>query len=108
MTLWVRDPAVPPVVGACPPRPFKNPWVPISYKVLRSPDLYKTKSRSQKPAMEKNPGENITTVEVDPITGEYYVTIPEWILNDFGWYEGTEVNMEVDRESIIITELKGD
>ena len=108
MTLWVRAPAVPPVVGACPPPAFKNPWVPISYKVLRSPALYKTKMETQKPAMEKNPGENITTVEVDPITGEYYVTIPEWILNDFGWYEGTEVNMEVDGESIIITELKGD
>jgi len=108
VTLWVRVSAVPPVRGRRRRGAFKNPWVPISYKVLRSPDLYKTKSRSQKPAMEKNPGENITTVEVDPITGEYYVTIPEWILNDFGWYEGTEVNMEVDGESIIITELKGD
>ena len=60
------------------------------------------------PEMQKNPGENFTTVEVDPITGEYYVTIPEWILNDFGWYEGTEVNMEVEGDCIIITELKGD
>ena len=108
MTLWVRVSAVPPVVGACPPPAFIMLWVPLSYKVLRSRDLYKTKSRSQKPAMEKNPGENITTVEVDPITGEYYVTIPEWILNDFGWYEGTEVNMEVEGDCIIVTEVKGD
>ena len=58
--------------------------------------------------MQKNPEENFTTVEVDPITGEYYVTISEWILNDFGWYEGTEVNMEVDGDGILITEIKRD
>ena len=56
--------------------------------------------------MQKNPGENFTTVEVDPITGEYYITIPEWILNEYGWYEGTEVNMEVEGNCILITEVK--
>jgi len=56
--------------------------------------------------MQKNPEENFTTIEVDPITGEYYVTIPEWILNDFGWYEGTQLNMEVDGDCIVITEVK--
>jgi len=76
--------------------------------VLHSTDLYKTKMESQKPAMQKNPGENITSVEVDPITGEYYITIPEWILNDFGWYEGTVVNMEVEGNCIIITEVNED
>jgi len=63
---------------------------------------------SQKPSMQKNPGENFTTVEVDPITGEYYVTIPEWILSEYGWYEGTVVNMEVDGNCIIITEVNED
>jgi len=58
--------------------------------------------------MQKNPEENFTTVEVDPITGEYYVNIPEWVLNDFGWYEGTTVNMEVEGDCIVITEIKGD
>ena len=58
--------------------------------------------------MQKNPEENFTTVEVDPITGEYYVTISEWILNDFGWYEGTTVNMEVEGDCIVITEVKED
>ena len=56
--------------------------------------------------MKKNPEENFTTVEVDAITGEYYITIPEWVLSEFEWYEGTVVNMEVDGESIIITEVK--
>jgi len=58
--------------------------------------------------MQKNPGENFTTVEVDPITGEYYVVIPEWILSEFRWYEGTEVNMEVDGDCIVITEVNKD
>lgn len=56
--------------------------------------------------MQKNPGENFTTVEVDPLSGEYYVKIPEWILNDFEWYEGTEVNMEVEGDCIIMSEIE--
>ena len=70
--------------------------------------LYKTKTEIRIPEMEKNPGENFTTVEVDPVTGEYYVVLPEWVMSEFGWYEGTEVNMEVDGDSILITECKGD
>lgn len=57
--------------------------------------------------MQKNPEENITTVEVDPVTGEYLVRIPEWIISEYGWYEGTEVNMEVDGDCIIIQEIGG-
>ena len=55
--------------------------------------------------MQKNSGENLTTIEVDPVTGEYVVKVPEWIISEFGWFEGTEVNMEVDKDSIVITEL---
>ena len=54
--------------------------------------------------MQKNPGENITTIEVDPVTGEYVVIIPEWIISEYGWYEGTQLNMEVDGDAIVITE----
>lgn len=57
--------------------------------------------------MQKNPEENITTVEVDPVTGEYLIRIPEWIISEYGWYEGTEVNMEVDGDCIIIQEIGG-
>lgn len=55
--------------------------------------------------MQKNPGENITTIEVDPVTGEYVALIPEWIISEYGWYEGTQLNIEVDGDSIVITEL---
>ncbi len=56
------------------------------------------------PLMQKNPRENFTTIEVDPVTGEYLAKVPEWIISEFGWYEGTCVNMEVDGDSILITE----
>ena len=36
--------------------------------------------------MQKIP-ENFTTVEVDPVTGEYVLQVPEWIISEFGWYE---------------------
>ena len=55
--------------------------------------------------MQKNSGENITTIEVDPVTGEYVALVPEWIISEYGWYEGTQLNMEVDGDSIVITEL---
>ena len=48
-------------------------------------------------SMQKNPGENFSTVEVDPVTGEYVIKVPEWIISEFGWFEGTEINMEVGR-----------
>ena len=56
--------------------------------------------------MEKNPEKNFTTVEVDPVTGEYYIVLPEWVISEYGWYEGTEINMEVDGDCIVITEVR--
>ena len=55
-------------------------------------------------SMQKNPGENFSTVEIDSVTGEYVIKVPEWIISEFGWYEGTEINMEVDGDAIVITE----
>ena len=57
------------------------------------------------PSMEKNRENNFSTVEVDSVTGEYVMKVPEWIISEFGWYEGTEINMEVDGDSVIITEV---
>ena len=52
--------------------------------------------------MQKNSKENLTTIEIDPVSGEHYVIIPEWICDDNGWYEGVEVNIEVESDCIII------
>ena len=56
--------------------------------------------------MQKNPQENFTTVEIDPVSGEHIITIPEWICDEKGWYEGTEVNIEVENDCIIIKDLE--
>ena len=56
--------------------------------------------------MQKNPTENFSTIEIDPVSGEHYVIVPEWILDEKGWYEGTEVNIEVENDCLIIKDLE--
>ena len=58
--------------------------------------------------MKKNSGDNLRSVQVDPITGEYYVTIPEWIVNELSWYEDTEIEFNLDGKEIILTEYEND
>ena len=54
--------------------------------------------------MKKNPAENFTSVEIDPVTGEYYTVIPEWMVNEQGWHEGTELNFTLEDDIIVLTE----
>ena len=54
--------------------------------------------------MQKNFQENFGSAEVDDYTHEYFVRIPEWIINEMNWYEGTEINIKVDGDDIIINE----
>ena len=54
--------------------------------------------------MKKNPAENFTSIEIDPTTGEYKTIIPEWIINEYGWYEGTELNFRIDEGDIFLEE----
>ena len=54
--------------------------------------------------MKKNPAENFTSIDIDPVTGEYYTVIPEWILYEQGWYEGTELNFALEDDIIVLTE----
>jgi hypothetical protein len=56
--------------------------------------------------MKKNSEKDIQSVQVDPITGEYYVTIPEWIVNELSWYEDTEIEFNLDGKEIILTEYE--
>ena len=58
--------------------------------------------------MKKNSGENFRPLEVDPISGEYYVIIPEWIVNELSWYEDTEIQFTIDGKEIILTEKEND
>ena len=54
--------------------------------------------------MKKNPEEIFGTVETNMVTGEYYTVIPEWIINEMNWYEGTKINFNIDTDEVIITE----
>jgi len=53
--------------------------------------------------MKKN-SDNIRFIQVDPITGEYYITIPEWMINDLSWYEDTEIRLVFDGDEIVLQE----
>lgn len=54
--------------------------------------------------MKKNSGENFGVVEVDPITGEYYVKIPAWMMTELSWYEDTEIKIILEGNEIVIAE----
>jgi hypothetical protein len=56
--------------------------------------------------MKKNSGENFNIVEVDAITGEYYIRIPEWMMTELSWYEDTEIVIALEGNEIILTEKK--
>ena len=42
--------------------------------------------------MDKNFGHETTTVDIDPVTGEPVVIIPDWMYMDLGWEEGDVIN----------------
>lgn len=54
--------------------------------------------------MKKNSGEIFEFVQVDPISGEYYLIIPESIANELSWYEDTEIGFKVEGDEVILTE----
>ncbi len=55
-------------------------------------------------AMQKKFGHEKTTIEVDTISGEYYTIIPEWVMHDQDWFEGTNLKFALDSDEVIITE----
>lgn len=54
--------------------------------------------------MKKNSRENFEALRVDPVTGEYFLVIPEWMINDLSWYEDTEIQINLDGDEIILKE----
>ena len=54
--------------------------------------------------MKKNSGEIFESVQVDPISGDYYLIIPESIANELSWYEDTEISFKVEGNDVILTE----
>lgn len=54
--------------------------------------------------MKKNSGEIFESVQVDPITGEYYIKIPEQIMNELEWYEDTEISFNLEGNEVVLSE----
>ena len=58
--------------------------------------------------MKKNSPEENQLLQVDPISGDYYITIPEWMINEVSWYEDTEISLTLDGSEIILKEKTDD
>lgn len=56
--------------------------------------------------MKKNPSEIFEFVQVDPISGNYYIVIPEFIANELSWYEDTEISFKLEGNELILAERK--
>ena len=54
--------------------------------------------------MKKNSGEIFDSIQVDPITGKYFIIIPEQIMNELSWYEDTEIKIRLEGDEIVISE----
>jgi hypothetical protein len=54
--------------------------------------------------MKKNSGDIFSPIEIDPISGQYFITIPEQIMNDLEWYEDTKIKFTIDGEEVILSE----
>jgi hypothetical protein len=63
--------------------------------------LKKVKHNTQ---MKKNSGEIFESLQVDPISGEYYLVVPEEIVNELSWYEDTEICFTLDGNEIVLSE----
>jgi len=54
--------------------------------------------------MRKKTGEIFEPIKVDPISGEYFIVIPESFINEFSWYEDTEISLKIEGNEIILSE----
>ena len=54
--------------------------------------------------MKKNFGEIFDSIQVDPITGKYFIIVPEQIMNELSWYEDTEIKIRLEGDEIVISE----
>lgn len=54
--------------------------------------------------MKKNSGDIFESLQVDPISGEYYLVVPEEIVNELSWYEDTEICFTLDGNEVVLSE----
>lgn len=56
--------------------------------------------------MKKKSGEEKRSIEVDPISGDYSIKLPEWIVNELSWYEDTEISFILEGTDLILSECE--
>lgn len=54
--------------------------------------------------MKKKSGEIFESLQVDPISGDYYIVIPEEIVNELSWYEDTKIHLSLEGNEVILSE----
>jgi hypothetical protein len=54
--------------------------------------------------MKKNSADIFSTVEIDPISGEYYLVIPEEVISELSWYEDTKISFSIEGNEVVLTE----
>ena len=54
--------------------------------------------------MKKNFDQIFSTIEIDPVTDRYHMTIPEEIVNELDWYEDLVIKWNLNSGEIILTE----
>jgi hypothetical protein len=55
--------------------------------------------------MKKNFGDIFAPIESDPINGQYFITIPEQIVNELDWYEDMQIKFTIDGNELILSEM---
>jgi len=54
--------------------------------------------------MQKNPQNIFSTIEIDPVSGQYFTVIPEEVVNEMGYYEETRLHWRVDGSDVYFTD----
>ena len=54
--------------------------------------------------MKKNSGDIFESIEIDPISGEYFINIPEQVMNELEWYEDTKIRFSIEGGEVVLTE----
>jgi len=71
-------------------------------QIKKIPPYIKTKKSFTE--MKKNSGNIFEPIEIDPISGDYFIKIPEQIINELSWYEDTEICFTLDGDEVILSE----
>ena len=53
--------------------------------------------------MKKNLDEIFSTIEIDPVTDRYHITVPEEIINELDWYEEMVLKWNIENDDVFLT-----